>query len=304
MLWCPDWPVVTALKAQKLPTDLPAAVFSANRVTACSASARADGVAIGMRRRDAQSRSPQLLILKADPERDARDFEPVAALVESLAPGVEILRPGLIGCPARGPARYFRGENSAAEQLVDAVEALDVECRVGIADSLEVAVLAARYSALVPAGGSAAFCAPLPIAMLAVEASIAAVDRADLVGLLHRLGIGTMGDFASLPDVKVATRFGPDAVAAHRLSKGAGERTVSRRDIPADLIIEQVCDPPLDRVDTAAFAARSLAERFHLRLAQAGLACTRLAIQRQHRTGPDADPNLAMRCAPHPGRHC
>jgi protein ImuB len=87
-----------------------------------------------------------------------------------------------------------------------------------------------------------------------------------------------LGDYAAVPDIKVATRFGVDAVAAHRLAKGQGERTVSRRDIPADLTIEQTCDPPLDRVDTAAFAARALAERFHGRLAEAGLACTRLAI--------------------------
>ena len=56
------------------------------------------------------------------------------------------------------------------------------------------------------------------------------------------------------------------------------ERGVSRRQIPEELAVEQVCDPPLDRVDTAAFAARALAERFHSRLADAGLACTRLAI--------------------------
>jgi protein ImuB len=56
------------------------------------------------------------------------------------------------------------------------------------------------------------------------------------------------------------------------------ERGVSRRQIPQELIIEQVCDPPLDRVDTAAFAARALAERFHAGLADAGLACTRLSI--------------------------
>ena len=56
------------------------------------------------------------------------------------------------------------------------------------------------------------------------------------------------------------------------------ERGLSRRQIPEELVVEQECDPPLDRVDTAAFAARALAERFHARLADAGLACTRLAI--------------------------
>ena len=70
--------------------------------------------------------------------------------------------------------------------------------------------------------------------------------------------------------------------------------------------MEQDCDPPLDRVDTAAFAARALAERFHARLADAGLACTRLSITatmeapmvRRH-----AVPGLAVRPAADRGRH-
>jgi protein ImuB len=295
VVWCPDWPVVTALKAAGQPTSRPAAVFVANRVTSSTAAARSEGVILGMRRREAQSRCPGLLVLKADPERDARDFEPIAAAVEELAPGLEILRPGLLGCPVRGPARYFRSEGQAAETIVDAVESRDVECRVGVADSLEVAVLAARLSTIVPPGESATFCAPLPITMLAAEASLAADDRPDTVDLLQRLGLVTFADFAALPDAKVATRFGPDAVAAHRLSRGLGERPVSRREIPADLAVEQECDPPLDRVDTAAFAARSLAERFHQRLADAGLACTRLMISA--RTELDRDLTRTWRCA-------
>jgi protein ImuB len=270
-------------------------VFIANRVHACTAAARLDGVAIGQRRREAQSRCPELFVFKADAERDARDFEPVATVVEALAPGLEVLRPGLLACPARGPTRYFRGESKAAEAIVDAVEAMDVECRVGIADTLEVAVLASRLGTVVPLTSSPQFCAPLPIGMLAVEPAIAGEERPQLVDLLVRLGIGTLGDFAALPDTKVGTRFGTDGVLAHRLAKGLGERTVSRRHIPPDLTITQNCDPPLDRVDTAAFAARALAERFHARLADAGLACTRLTISAHTETGREL--SRTWRCA-------
>ena len=278
VLWCPDWPVVTALREAGRRTSLPAAVFTANRVQACTAAARTDGVTVGQRRREAQSRCPELAVLKADPERDAREYERVAVAAEALAPGLEVLRPGLLACLVRGPARYFRSEAKAAEVLVDTVEALGVECRVGVADSLEVAVLAARRAALVPAGGSAEFCAPLPIAVLAAEPAIAGDERPELVDLLVRLGLTTLGAYASLPETKVGTRFGVDGVLAHRLARGLGERAVSRRHIPPDLTTRQLCDPPLDRVDTAAFAARALAETFHQRLAAADLSCTRLAI--------------------------
>ena len=155
VVWCPDWPAVAAARQANRPAGDPVAVLHANRVRACTAAARAEGVHVGQRRRDAQARCPDLLITGVDQDRDARMFEPVAAAVEALAPGVEVLRCGVVACPARGPARYFGSEDAAAERIVDAVEALDVECRIGIADDLEVAVLAAHRSAIVASGGSA-----------------------------------------------------------------------------------------------------------------------------------------------------
>ena len=96
VVWCPDWPVVAALADEGLPTHLPAAVFSATIVQACNDGARAFGVRRGMRRRDAQSRCPELRVYAAVPDRDARAFEPVLAAVEELRPGVAPLRPGLL----------------------------------------------------------------------------------------------------------------------------------------------------------------------------------------------------------------
>lgn len=295
VIWCPDWPAVAGARQVGRSAADPVAVFHANRVQACTAAARAEGIRVGQRRRDAQSRCPELLVLGVDADRDARLFEPVVSAVESMAPGVEILRPGLIACASRGPTRYFGSELAAAEKIVDIVEALDVECSVGIADALSVAVLAARQVIIVPPGGSAEFCGPLPVAELAREPSIAPPERLELVDLLRRLGILTAGDFAALPETKVATRFGADAVLAHRLAKGLDERMVSRRIIPEELAAEQHFDPPLDRVDSAAFAARALAEQFHTRLADAGLACTRLAIS----AGTDRGGRLSRiwRCA-------
>ena len=295
VVWCPDWPAVAAARQAGHPASDPVAVFHANRVLACTTAARIEGIHLGQRRRDAQSRCPELLVSKVDHDRDGRLFEPVVSAVESIAPGVEILRPGMVACSARGPRRYFGTEIAAVEKIVDTVESLDIECRVGVADVLGVAVLAARRGAIVPPGGSEAFCAGLPIAELARDPAISPPERAALTDLLVRLGITTVGLFTALPEIKVATRFGADALQAHRLGRGLAERGVSRRHIPEELMVEQVCDPPLDRVDTAAFAARALAERFHAGLADAGLACTRLAITAD--TDRDARLTRIWRCA-------
>lgn len=285
VVWCPDWPAIAAARQAGCPSFGPAAVFHANRVRACTAAARAEGVRVGMRRRDAQSRCPELEILAVDEDRDARVFEPIAAAVEEITPGIEVLRPGLLACSIAGSVRYFGSEQSVAERIVDIVESFDVECRIGVADVLPVAVLAARQSMIVPVGGAAEFCAELPIAELARDPAIAPPERAQLVDLLIRLGIRTAGALAALPQGKVATRFGADGVAMQLLARGLAERGLSRRRIDADLSVVQDCDPPLDRVDTAAFAARALAERFHERLTSAGLACTRLSITATFQAG-------------------
>ncbi|MGH3980577.1 MAG: DNA polymerase Y family protein, partial [Pseudonocardiaceae bacterium] len=137
-------------------------------------------------------------VVADDPDRDARCFEPVVAAVEALAPGVEVVRPGLVAVAARGPARYFGGEAAVVERVVDVVAAqAGVQCRVGIADGLFAAALAAPRGLLVPPGGSAGFLGPLGIGELG--------GPAELVDLLHRLGLRTLGAFAALPVDDVAS---------------------------------------------------------------------------------------------------
>lgn len=287
LVWCPDWPVVAAAMAASVPVDTPVAVVHAQRVLACSAVARAAGVRRGLRRREAQARCPELVVLAADADRDARLFETVAAAVEEVAPGVEVLRPGMVALAARGPTRYFGGEPAVAERLVDHVaDRAGVECQVGIADGIFTAALAAHRGQVVPAGAGAGFLAPLGIGELCRDPELddtpdapAARARAELVDLLVRLGIGTLGAFAALPAHSVASRFGADAVHAHRLAAGRVERPAARRSPPTDLVVTLEPDPPIERVDAAAFAARAAAVALTDRLAAHGLACTRLGIQ-------------------------
>ncbi|MGB8960949.1 MAG: DNA polymerase Y family protein [Pseudonocardiaceae bacterium] len=292
VVWCPDWPVVAGAVTEDLAAQTPAAVVAANRVVACSVVARTQGVRRGQRRREAQGRCPELVVLADDPDRDARMFEPVVAAVEALAPGVELVRPGLVAVPARGPTRYFGSEPAVAERIVDTVAAqAGVECQIGIADGLFAATLAAHRGLLVPPDGSAGFLAALGIA----ELHQSAVDRAALVDLLHRLGLRTLGAFAALPVDDVASRFGLDGVRAHRLSQGLDERPLARRDPPVDLTVTRRFDPPLDRVDAAAFASREPVEQLHGALAARGLACIRLVISAGTETGEEL--HRVWRCA-------
>lgn len=277
-LWCMDWPAVAAAVAAGLPATAPVAVTLANRVVACSAAAREAGVRRGLRRREAQARCPGMHAAVADPARDARFFEAVTAAVDEVVPRAEVLRPGLLVLPVRGAARYFGSEEVAAERLVDAVAAAGAECQAGVADQLATAVFAARPGRVVPPGGDAEFLAGLSIRHLPAEPGLSGPGRSELADLLWRLGVRTFGQFAALPRADVASRFGTDAVAAHRMACGEPSRGPSGRDLPPELDAVLQCDPPIDRVDAAAFAGRTLAAALHRSLAGAGVGCTRLAI--------------------------
>jgi protein ImuB len=73
------------------------------------------------------------------------------------------------------------------------------------------------------------------------------------------------------------------------------ERPPSRRKPPPELSVTEQLDPPVDRVDAAAFVAKTLAEQLHERLAGHGLACTRLGINANTENGEEL--TRVWRCA-------
>ncbi|MGH9222354.1 MAG: DNA polymerase Y family protein, partial [Acidimicrobiales bacterium] len=273
VVWCPDWPVVSA----GLPADSPAAVVEANQVVACSAAARAESVQRGLRRRQAEARCPGLVVIRPDPGREARAFEPVVAAVETFTPRVEVVRPGMCAFATRGPSRYFGGDGALAALVAERVDAVvAARCRVGIADGHFAAERAARRSEIVPPGQARAFLAPFPLS---------ALNQPELADLLVRLGIRTLGELAALPSRAVLARFGPDGAGAHRLARGLDHRPLAARTPPPDLTVTAELDPPADRVETATFVARSLAARLHESLSDQGLVLVLVRVEAETEHG-------------------
>jgi len=272
VLWAPDWPVVAG--SVGVPAGAPVAVIATGQVLACSQSARVDGVRRGMRRRDAQSRCPDLVLRDHNPEADARAFEDVLVGIETIAPGVAPLRPGL--CALHVPSRFYGGEVEAGAVVAEHLVRLGVwDVRLGVADGLFAAEQAARQacaqdSVIVPPGESAAFLRDLPVDVLGDDA---------LAGLLRRMGITTLGGFASLPRADVHTRFGTQGALLHRLAAGDDSQPVSRRRPPPELTAALSFEPPLDRVDQIAFSLRTAADGFVADLSDRGAVCTTVRIE-------------------------
>src|ERR1035441_7462323 len=88
---------------------------------------------------------PQLCGPDAGPQA-ARWFERVITTVTGFCPDVEVAEPGVCAFGARGPARYFGGEAVLAAKIITAVAELGVESRIGVADGMFAARLAARQA--------------------------------------------------------------------------------------------------------------------------------------------------------------
>ncbi len=279
VVWCPDWSVVAALDEEGLAGSTPAAVLTAGVVEVCNAPAREEGVRRGQRRRDAQARCPDLVLLPSVPERDARAFEPVLEAVEALRPGAASLRPGLLA--VRAPGRWYGSEENAAATVAQTlVEAGVWDCRLGVADDLFTAEQAARRAGVqgwevVPPGGAAAYLGPLPVEVLEADGP----EGREAVSLLRRLGLRTLGDLAALPADAVLQRFGRYGERVRRRSRGEDPTPFGPRTPPPDLAAEIAFEPPLDSVEAVCFSVRTTAERFVAELADRQLVATGVRVE-------------------------
>ena len=287
VLWVPDWPV-HALRGTLRDAEAhtaPLALVANHRIVACCSRAREAGVRAGMRERDAQAVCPALELHPHDPDRDARSFAPVIGALEEVVAGVEARRPGLAALRARGPARYYGGEEPAAQAILGTLRALGFsDARIGISDGLFAAEQAARATGTtgtagatsvtsVPVGTARAFLAPLPITRAA---------SGPLAATLQGLGIHTLGAFAALPEDAVRQRFGGEGLTVHRRATAAGPQhgsEVRPRTPQRDFAVEAEFEPPIDASATLAEAAESTVSRFFAALAETTLICTGLRLE-------------------------
>jgi protein ImuB len=288
-VWCPDWPVVAAAAQLGMSSQLPLAVFERGEVFACSTAARVEGVRRGMRRRDASARCPELIVLERNEASEIRTFESVLSAIEEISAGVAPVRPGL--CALRVPSRFYGGEREAAAVVSEHLVGAGVwDFRIGIADGIFAAEHAARRAApqdcwIIPRGGSATFLAVLSTAVLenadpaSCERRHCASSSQELVTLLRRLGIRSLGDFAALESRDVLTRFGREGALLHRLARGLDSRPVVSRRPPLEADQRVSFTPALETVEPIVFSTRQTAEKLVAELAHHGLVCTEVRIE-------------------------
>lgn len=276
----PDWTIRSVRMVAE--TADPIIVAEKGRVIACCERAVADGVEAGLRVRAAQLRSPSAVVVAHDPRVEEQCFAPVVAAIEQqVAPAVHVVRPGVAAVRASGPARFYGGEQAAADRMWQVMYAEGCpDATVGVADGLftaEQAALRATPIRVVGRGGAAGFLSGLEIGALDVGAGGTGGPGA-LVLELRQLGLRTLGGFAAVDHQKVVTRFGPVGGAAHLLAGGVDPTPLVPRHEGADESVEVTFPEPVALAEQVAAGVEPMASRILQQLGRSGRICDEVRI--------------------------
>ena len=161
------------------------------------------------------------VVLEADEPHYRRVFGQVLTALQGISDRVEGAELGTAYVRIDGLEGMYRGEAGVVSALLNAVPAY-LDPRVGMADAKFPAFVAARtcaaHGAFRVPEDVAAFLAPYTIDLLPVSA--------DVRSELHRFGLHTMGDVASMSAHMLADRFGPDGSRAWALCNGNDDSPV------------------------------------------------------------------------------
>ncbi len=269
-------------------------VVSGPVVLACSRAAWALGARVGMLATAARALTPELAVVAGDPQLERETVRALADALLAVTPVVDL--GGRVGAGGAHHAMYcevpakLRGA-SFGERLGHKLETLGLTGRIGIADDRFTAWVAASTNddrarrdsdegdavVSVPRGGSAAFLAPRPLALLAISGEVQ--------HMLEALGVRTLGEFAALPAPSSVSR--PFEADYQALARGEGERHLPalRPYSPEAPIREELAvnhHIANERADAAppslAAAVGIIAERVALRLAGRARGAARLEV--------------------------
>ena len=233
--------------------------------------AREAGVRLGMRRPEAEVLCPGGTTLEQDHAAESLAFEPVASAVEGLVPRVEVSDPGLLFVPIDGAIRYYGGEGAVVANLARAVrDVAGAGGRIGLAGG----PFAARWAAAV--AGEEPFVVDDDRQFLA-SLDVDVLGKEELVATFRWLGIGTLGELASLPRPAMLSRFGQAGLHAHRLASGE-DRRPEPRDLPEDPSVTERFEEPLVLLEQVGFAARALSHRLMEAMMENGVAPHRVEV--------------------------
>ena len=227
----------------------------------------ATGISSGMTLEEALSIHPEALVLEAGESHYRKVFSHVLTSLQGISDRVEGSELGTAYIRVDGLERMYGGEARLVNALLNAVPQ-GLAPRVGVAETKFPAFVAATVSepsraTRVPSD-VAAFLAPHPVDLLPVSA--------DLKVALHRFGLHTLGNVASMTEAALMDRFGVEGRRVWRLSRGEDnsplvplahtETVVERTSLPFSSASLDLLHTVVDTLLARAFAQPAMRGRY------------------------------------------
>lgn len=276
-LFVPMFPLAARLRSEpELLTEALAIVEgngNAAHIVAATRRARTKGIKPGHSLAQARSLVPKLIARGRDVECERTAQEALLEAAETFSPRVEDAGEGLVFIDVTGMERHFASEEELGKAALRACDNVGLPARCGIAASKLAARVAAelpKSPTIVPAGGEAAFLAPLPLRRL--------TPALDAATTLQRWGIGSIGDLARLPEPEVASRLGELGRELHYAARGIDPRPLIPRAMPPEFREGMELEWPLVALEPFLFIASAALDRLAKRLEVQGFACKRLEV--------------------------
>ena len=181
----------------------------------------ASGVSPGMTLEEALSIHPEALVLEAEESHYRKVFSYVLTSLQGISDRVEGSELGTAYIRVDGLEHLYGGDARLVNTLLNAVPQ-DLAPRAGVAEAKFPAFVAARTSGPLRATrvpiDAVSFLAPHPVDLLPIST--------DLKVALHRFGLHTLGDVASMTETSLVDRFGTEGRRAWHLSRGMDDNPV------------------------------------------------------------------------------
>ncbi len=294
-----NWPFMSI---ESRDADPLAVVVENGVVINASPQALKSGIKMGDKLRTAASAEPGLRVVSADMVDQDGLFAKIASVLERFSPLIEIVDLGICATTAKGPSRYFGGEERLALGVKEAMEdqivkvfpgARELRSRaadpfapgsifsfgISIADGIFTAQIAARESLIVPPGESGSFLAPL---------SIKELPDYEIADTLYRLGVRSFGEFVDLDFNLVLERFGPRGALLHRMAAGLDTSSLEPSEIKEELVQKIELPDPLETASAVIFACKARVEEMLRRLLESGHLCQVMRVRLVSENGEES----------------
>jgi protein ImuB len=208
-------------------------------------------------------------------------FESVVRRVGEVSPLVEVVSIGIMVMSARGPTRYFGGEDTVARHLSDLCRIESIPFGVGIADGRFAALAAAHLSVsraqpcILSPSITRQFIDALPVQSVAFIGAVSS----EVVGLLRRLGLSTCGAVREVGEAALIDRFGAEGRTMWTLVSGGEVCSLSPGAPPSDYAQSREFESPLGLATHVVAAVRDTVALVIDALTAHGMQCVRLLVE-------------------------